>query len=218
MAAADTNPRVNWNNLVSGRGRQTDYPSLYDPHVPLSPQHAASALGWRGVVIPDVGILGHRVSAVVRIHDEVDRWRRSNGWPPQPDPSWFRTWFDPGPPDRTPLPAVELVGVLVTESDPDRALTASGTLISLAPCAVVLPLGEDPDPWPLNELDYYGAGVVSGNNATDVKVVVPPEDRSGEFGPSLYGRWLQEVLYDRVVRGLYLTQEPCEGSSASPEF
>jgi hypothetical protein len=171
------------------------------PAVPLSPQHAASALGWHGVVLPDVGILGHRVSAVVRILDEVDRWRRANGWPPQPDPSWFRTWFSPGPRDRTPLPAVELVGILVSESDADRALTACGTLISLAPCAVVLPDSLLASPLPLSELDYYGVGVVGGDNETGASVIVPPEDRSGEFGPSLYGRWLLEVLYERV-RGL----------------
>jgi hypothetical protein len=174
--------------------------------VPLSPQHAASALGWRGVVVPDVGVLGYRVSAVVRVHEEVDRWRRSNGWPPQPDPSWFRTWFDPGPLDRTPLPAVELLGILVAESEPDRALTACGTLISLAPVAVVLPEPVADGPWPLSlsELDYYGVGVVAGDDQNGANVVVPPEDRSGEFGPSLYGRWLQEVLYDRVVKGRHV--------------
>lgn len=175
--------------------------------MPLSPQHAASALGWRGVVVPDVGVLGYRVSAVVRVNEDVDRWRRSNGWPPQPDPSWFRTWFDPGPLDRSPLPAVELLGILVTESEPDRALTACGTLISLAPVAVVLPETQG-GKWRLglSELDYYGVGVVSGNDETGATVVVHPEDRSGEFGPSLYGRWLLEVLYDRVVKGQHVPQ------------
>ena len=178
--------------------------------MPLSPLHAASALGWRGFVVPDVGVLGHRVSAVARIVDDVDRWRRSNGWPPEPDPSWFRTWFNPGPRDRSPLPAVELVGLLVAESDTERALTACGTLISLAPCAVVLPdvpAGEPGNPLQVTELDYYGVGVVAGAGS-GVRVIVPPEDRSGEFGPSLYGRWLAEVLYDRIVRGLHLSEVP----------
>lgn len=184
--------------------------------MPLSPQHAASALGWRGVVVPDVGVLGYRVSAVVRVREDVDRWRRANGWPPQPDPSWFRTWFDPGPPDRTPLPAVELLGLLVAETEPDRALVACGTLISLAPVAVVVPGPVTGESWPLglSELDYYGVGVVSGDDATGGKVIVPPEDRSGEFGPSLYGRWLQEVLYDRVVKGQHAPQLSCGDSPA----
>jgi hypothetical protein len=150
-------------------------------------------------------MLGHRVSAVVRVNRDVDSWRRSHGCPPHPDPSWFRTWFDPAPFDSTPLPAVGLVGILVTESDPERALTACGTLISLAPCAVVLPETLLDDSLPLSELDYYGVGVVGPDDTLGAKVVIAPEDRSGEFGPSLYGRWLQEVLYDRVVRGLHLT-------------
>jgi hypothetical protein len=149
-------------------------------------------------------MLGHRVSAVVRVDRAVDLWRRSNGYPPHPDPSWFRTWFDPAPYDSTPLPAVALVGILVTESDPERALTACGTLISLAPCAVVLPKTLLEDALPLSELDYYGVGVVGADEQLGAKVVISPEDRSGEFGPSLYGRWLREVLYDRVVRGLHL--------------
>jgi hypothetical protein len=178
--------------------------------VPLSPLHAASALGWCGFVIPDVGVLGHRVSAVARLVAEVDRWRRASGWPPEPDPSWFRTWFNPGPRDRSPLPAVELVGLLVAESDTERALTACGTLISLAPCAVMLPdttLGEPGSPLQVTELDYYGVGVVA-EAGSGARVVVPPEDRSGEFGPSLYGRWLAEVLYDRIVRGRHLSKAP----------
>ena len=147
----------------------------------------------------------------------MDRWRRSNGWPPQPDPSWFRTWFNPGPRDRSPLPAVELVGLLLSESDTERALTACGTLISLAPCAVVLPetvVGAG-SPLPVTELDYYGVGVVAFTEQGCARVIVPPEDRSGEFGPSLYGRWLQEVLYDRIVRGLHLSQTPHEGLANS---
>lgn len=101
---------------------------------------------------------------------------------------------------------MELLGILVTESEPERALTACGTLISLAPCAVVLPEPEG-GKWPLSlsELDYYGVGVVTGNDTT-ATVVVQPEDRSGEFGPSLYGRWLLEVLYDRVVKGQHSPQ------------
>ncbi|HEX4702602.1 MAG TPA: hypothetical protein VH352_10785, partial [Pseudonocardiaceae bacterium] len=91
----------------------------------------------------------------------------------------------------------------------DRALTACGTLISLAPCAVVLPIAMVDDSLPLSELDYYGVGVVSGTDEGSAKVVVPPEDRSGEFGPSLYGRWLQEVLYDRVVKGQHVPTVSC---------
>ncbi|GDY30055.1 hypothetical protein [Gandjariella thermophila] len=167
------------------------------------PQHlsrAASALDWRGVVVPDVAALGQRVSAVVRVRQDVHAWRKRNGWPPNPSPSWFRTWLEPAVYDQLPLAAVELVGVLVTESTVRRALRSCGTLMTLAPCAVVLPEGPRDDPWPLIELDYYGIGVVRVDGDLTARVEVPPENRAAEFGPSLFGRWLLEVLYDRVVR------------------
>ena len=40
--------------------------------------------------------------------------------------------------------AVELVGVLVGESTVDRALQSCGTLMTLAPCSVVLPYAGGP--------------------------------------------------------------------------
>ncbi|HEX7662609.1 MAG TPA: hypothetical protein VF444_24350 [Pseudonocardiaceae bacterium] len=180
--------------------------------MPLSHRRAASALSWRGLVVPDVGMLGHRVSAVVRVHDGVDRWRRENGWPPHADPSWFRTWFSPGPPDRSPLPAVDLVGILVSGTAIEHALNACGALISLAPCAAVFEETAAHDPWALNELDYYGVGAVVADE-NSARVVIPPEDRAGEFGPSLYGRWLREVLYDRVLRSAY--QHPVDHRASS---
>ncbi|WP_229795873.1 hypothetical protein, partial [Saccharothrix coeruleofusca] len=122
--------------------------------------HAATALGWQGIVVPDVAVLGHQVSAVVRVRTDVHEWRSANGWPPHADPSWFRSWFEPNAHDRLPVAAVDLVGVLVGESTVDRALQSCGTLMTLAPCSVVLPAPQGSS-WPLIELDYYGIGVVS---------------------------------------------------------
>jgi hypothetical protein len=150
--------------------------------------------------VPDVSALGQRASAVVRVRQDVHAWRKRNGWPPNPSPSWFRTWLEPDLYDQLPLAAVELVGVLVTESTVRRALRSSGTLMTLAPCAVVLPATPRDDPWPLIELDYYGVGVVAVDSDQTTRVEVPPENRTAQFGPSLFGRWLLEVLYDRVVR------------------
>ena len=163
-------------------------------------RQAASALGWRGIVVPDVAVLGHQVSAVVRVRDDVHGWRTANGWPPQADPSWFRSWFEPTVHDQLPVSAVELIGVLVGESTVDRALQSCGTLMTLAPCAVVLPGPQGRESWPLMELDYYGIGVVAVQEPATADLLVPPEDRSTEFGPSLFGRWLLEVLYDRVLK------------------
>jgi hypothetical protein len=163
-------------------------------------QSAASALGWDGVVVSNVPTLGWRVSVVVRINEDVHQWRMSNGWPPEPDPAKLRSWFVPGANDRIPLPAVDLIGTLVTSPPTDRALHACGTLLTLAPCALVLPDATDCDPWRLSEINYYGVGVVTLGTDGSPMVLVPPEDRSTEFGPSQFGRRLLEVLYERVLQ------------------
>ena len=174
-------------------------------------QRAAAELGWDGVVVPDVAVLGQQVSAVVRLLPDVHEWRTQNGWPPRADPSWFRSWFEPEAHDRLPVAAVELVGVLVSESTTDRALQSCGTLLTLAPCAVMLPRSGESQAWSYIELDYYGIGVLVADESS-AELMVPPEDRSPEFGPSLFGRWLLEVLYERVLKE---SHAPAETSSQS---
>lgn len=61
------------------------------------------------------------------------------------------------------------------------------------------PRTDESQAWSYIELDYYGIGVVVGDDTT-ADLMVPPEDRSPEFGPSLFGRWLLEVLYERVLK------------------
>jgi len=176
--------------------------------------HAVSALGWDGIVVRAVAVLGQRVSAVVRLRADVHRWRTQNGWPPMVDQSWFRSWFTPACHETLPIAAVDLVGLLIDAPTPELALDSCGTLMTLAPCAVLVPeLGEDPvdggppgaapeqspDPLSLIELDYYGVGLLTCAGDDAVTVWVAPENRTGEFGASPFSRWLLEVLYDRLV-------------------
>jgi hypothetical protein len=162
-------------------------------------EHAAFALGWDGHLIPDVEVLGARFAAVARIRSDVHRWRSEHGWAPEPNPTWFRSWSDPNIHDHLPLAAVDLLGILVPVSKARHALRACGTLMTLAPCTVVLPGNHPYKPWPMIELDYYGIGVVTACADGPAELLLAPEDRSAEFGSSLFGRWLLEVLYSRVL-------------------
>lgn len=161
-------------------------------------EHAACALGWNGRLIPDVEAWGSRFAAVTRIRPDVHRWRREHGWLPEPNPAWFRSWSEPSAYPHVPVPAVDLLGILVTVSGADRALGACGTLMTLAPCAVVLPPGAVPR-WPLIELDYYGIGAVTATADAPAELLLMPEDRTAEFGSSLFSRWLLEVLYSKTL-------------------
>nr|WP_220479427.1 hypothetical protein [Halosaccharopolyspora lacisalsi] len=162
-------------------------------------EHAARALGWHGFLIPDVEVLGARFTAVARIRPEVHRWRSRNGWEPVLDPSGFRSWSEPRTHDHLPLPGVDLIGTLVPVTKSRRALRSCGSLMTLAPCTVVLPGDHPYRPWPLVELDYYGIGVVQSGTSGPAKLILSPEDRSPEFGSSPFTRWLLEVLYSRAL-------------------
>lgn len=168
----------------------------YDGHVQHF-QHAARALGWHGPLVTDVEVLGTRFAAATRIRPEVHRWRSEHGWAPELNPSWFQS--EPDEHDRIPVPAVELDGLLVPVSRARYGLEACGTLMTLAPCAVVLPAGHPYRPWPVLELDYYGIGVVTAGNDEPAELVLAPEDRTAEFGSSPFGRWLLEVLYSKLL-------------------
>ncbi|MGW1679966.1 hypothetical protein [Saccharopolyspora sp. NPDC002376] len=169
-------------------------------------QHAARALGWDGQLIPDVEVLGAKFAAVVRIRQDVHQWRSRNGWAPELNPAWFRSWSEPTTHDHVPVPAVDLLGALVPVAHPRFALRACGTLLTLAPCAVVLSSNQPYRPLRMLELDYYGVGVVNAAPGSPAELVIPPEDRTAEFGSSLFGRWLLEVLYSRLLELPQLTE------------
>ncbi|GAB3284831.1 hypothetical protein [Parasphingorhabdus pacifica] len=163
-------------------------------------EHAARALGWDGRLVTDIEVHGCQFAAVTRVRHDVHLWRSEHGWAPEPNPTWFRSWSDPDIHDHLPIAAVDLLGVLVPVSRARRALRACGTLMTLAPCAVLLPAPQLTRTLPLMELNYYGIGVVTVDGPNPPELQFGPEDRSAEFGASLFGRWLQEVLYARVLK------------------
>ncbi|MBB5153364.1 hypothetical protein [Saccharopolyspora phatthalungensis] len=169
-------------------------------------EHAARALGWDGRLIPDVEVLGARFAAVARIRQDVHQWRSHHGWAPELNPSWFRSWSEPALHDHLPVAAVDLLGILVPVPHARFALQACGTLLTLAPCVVVLPSNSRYQPWPMLELDYYGVGVVNAGFEGPTELVIAPEDRTAEFGSSMFGRWLLEVLYSRILELPQLTE------------
>ncbi|WP_245560367.1 hypothetical protein [Actinopolyspora halophila] len=162
-------------------------------------EQAARALGWHGHLVSDIAALGARFTAVTRLRFDVHQWRSVNEWPPETDPARVEAWSESESPDRLPVPAVELVGLLVRVSKARKATRACGTMLTIAPCVAVLPGDHPYRPWALTEMDYYGIGAVTADRDGAAELVLAPEDRRTEFGTSLFERWLLEVLYERVV-------------------
>lgn len=163
-------------------------------------EHAAKAVDWRGCLVSDINVLGSRFAAVACLRQDVHQWRVEHGWAPQPDPAWFHSWADGSTHRQLPVAAVELRGLLVPVSKAKRAVRSCGTLMTVAPCTVVLPGDHPYRPWPLTELDYYGIGVVTCGPDGPADVLLSPEDRTAEFGETLFSRWLLELLYYRVLQ------------------
>ncbi|GAB3554995.1 hypothetical protein J2S53_002106 [Actinopolyspora lacussalsi] len=163
-------------------------------------EHAARVLGWHGHLVSNVEVLGSRFTAVTRLRPDVHQWRTAHDWPPQAEPSGVHAWAEPDGPEQVPVPAVDLIGVMVRVSKARRATRACGTLLTIAPCAAVLPGDHPYRPWALTELDYYGIGAVTTYRDGPARLVLSPEDRRAEFGTSLFERWLLELLYQRVLR------------------
>ncbi|GAB3670974.1 hypothetical protein GCM10027597_03190 [Saccharopolyspora tripterygii] len=151
-------------------------------------------------------MLGTRFTAVASIRQDVHQWRVHNGWGPELNPAWFKAWSEPEHHDQLPVAAVDLIGILVPVSKPSRALRACGMLLTLAPCAVVLPGDHRYDALSMLELDYYGAGAVTTGPGDAAQLVIAPENRAAEFGSSMFGRWLLEVLYSKLLEHPQLTE------------
>lgn len=142
---------------------------------------------------------GTRFAAVARVRPDVHQWRRTHGWEPELNPAWFRCWSESDTYDQLPVAAVDLLGILVQVNRVGKALNACGTLLTLAPCAVVLPWEHPYAAWPMMELDYYGVGVLHASGDGPAALLLDPQDRAAEFGSSLFGRWLLEVLYSKLL-------------------
>ncbi len=159
-------------------------------------EHAARALGWDGHLVANLEVFGARFAAVARIRPDVHRWRHAHGWGPELDPSSFRSSSES---DRIPVAAVDLIGILVSTARVEDALSACGTLLTLAPCAVVVPWTHPYVAWQMMELDYYGVGVLHATGNGPAQLALEPQDRTVEFGTSLFGRWMLEVLYSKLL-------------------
>ncbi|MGB8202504.1 MAG: hypothetical protein WCF33_22940, partial [Pseudonocardiaceae bacterium] len=81
-----------------------------------APDHLAcvgvGALGWDGVVLPPMVLLGRRVVAVATLLDDVHERRISSGWGPVTDRVSVSTWDWPELRHLAPPPAVTLSGII----------------------------------------------------------------------------------------------------------
>lgn len=182
-------------------------PVMPPVELPPLPDHladeAAAVLGWDGMVLPPMTLLGRRVVVVAELLVDVHFDRLDAGWGPVTDRMSVGTWSWPELANRAPEPAVLISGVLAPARHWRTALTCAAPFGGLAPTAMLLPPGPARDAECLNQADYYGAAVLASADGDLVDLV--QAGRCGRLATACSTticRWVYEVVYDRVLAEL----------------
>lgn len=176
-----------------------DLPPLPDQFA----QQAVTELGWDGIVLPPMTLLGRRVMVVAEPLLDVHFDRLASGWTPATDRMTVGMWSWPEFAHQAPEPAVQINGVLAPGRHWRTALTYASPFAGLAPSALLLPPGPAREPDCLIQADHYGVAVLATAEPDLVDLVQP--GRPGRGTTSCSGtivRWVHEVVYDRVLAEL----------------
>ncbi|MGH3765879.1 MAG: hypothetical protein ACRDS0_05340 [Pseudonocardiaceae bacterium] len=182
-----------------------------DPIEVLSPPDhlasaAAGALGWEGVVLPPMMLLGRRVVAVATLIPEVHERRISSGWGPVTDRLSVSTWDWPQMRHLVPAPAVELSGIIAPARHWRTGLTGAAPFAGLCPTALLLPAHIARNVECLTHAEHYGPTVLAAAGPLDVDpdavdVVHAGRNRAvATAAPTTTGRWIYEMVYDRLLK------------------
>jgi hypothetical protein len=195
-------------DLIRTSASATVRPPVMPPvELPPLPDHlaeeAAAALGWDGIVLPPMTLLGRRVVVVAELLVDVHFDRLATGWGPVTDRLSVGTWSWPELAGRAPDSAVLISGVLAPARHWRTALTYVAPFGGLAPTAMLLPPGPARDLDCLMQADYYGAAVLASADGDLVDVVqAGRSSRLVTVCSTTTCRWVHEIVYDRVLAEL----------------
>lgn len=164
---------------------------------------AAAQLGWKGIVLPEVTMLGRRVCVVARLRTDVHAERIACGIGPVADRTTVATWTWREFAATAPAPAAEIVGVLAVARHWRTGMAATVPFARYGEAAMVLPspavLTKDYVDNCLPRARTYGLSVVSAD--TDATVML---DLSGRPERTLLpqdsvSRWINEMVYEQLL-------------------
>lgn len=168
----------------------------------FAPQVAAE-LGWEGTVLQPMTVLGRRVIIVAELIEDVHFDRVCRGWGPVTERMSVAMWNWPEFAATAPEPAVRIRGVVASARHWRTALIAATPFAGLAGTALLLPPGPAREPGCLAQAEFYGAAVVATADRDRVDLVQPGRrGRLATAGSTTIGRWVHEVVYERVVAEL----------------
>lgn len=198
-------------SLVEARGTAlgpqiwaADTVEVLSPPDHLAPA-AVEALGWVGVILPPMVVLGRRVVAVANLIVDVHQRRMTSGWGPVTDRVSVSTWDWPEMQHLAPAPAVQLSGIIAPARHWRTGLTGAAPFAGLCPTALLLPAHIARNVECLTHAEYYGPTVLAAAGPHEVEpdavdVVHVGRSRVGaNTRPTPTSRWVHEMVYDRML-------------------
>ncbi|GHF58362.1 hypothetical protein FHX82_000300 [Amycolatopsis bartoniae] len=164
---------------------------------------AAAQLGWKGVVLPEVTMLGRRVCVVARLRTDVHAERIACGIGPVADRTTVSTWMWPEFAPTAPAPAAEIVGVLSVARHWRTGMAATVPFARYGEAAMVLPtpavLSKDYVDNCLPRARSYGLSVVSADSDASVALDVSDRRERTLLPQDAVSRWMNEMVYEQLL-------------------
>ena len=208
MAATPQNTERS--TVAGGAKRSRSMPSRVVPPIELPAgvdelaTAAAAQLGWNGVVLPEITILGRKVCVVAKLRTDVHAERIAMGAGPVADRATVDTWTWPELAGTAPAPAAEIVGVLAVARHWRTAMASAVPFARYGEAAMVLPspavLTEDYVGNCLPRARAYGLAVVTADPNAVVDLDLEGRTERVVLAEDPVSRLVNELVYEHLLR------------------
>ncbi|TQM81923.1 hypothetical protein FHX81_4310 [Saccharothrix saharensis] len=164
---------------------------------------AAVRLGWHGVVLPEMVLMGRRVIVVAELLADAHAERLCLGAGPEPDRTTVSTWVWPEMDGRVPPAAVRIVGVLAVARHWRTALASAVPFARFGNAAAVLPTSvvftHDYLANCLPRVRRYGVSVLLADEELQLSTDVAGRNETVPVEDTATTRWVNELVYEQVL-------------------
>jgi hypothetical protein len=166
-------------------------------------REAAVLLGWDGVVLPEMTMLGRKVCVVAKLRTDVHAERIAMGVGPVTDRATVDTWTWPELAATAPAPAVEIIGVLAVGRHWRTAMASAVPFARYGEAAMVLPspavLTEDYVVNCLPRARAYGLAAVTADPNTVIDLDLEGRTERILLDEDPISRWVNEMVYEQFL-------------------
>ncbi|PSL55375.1 hypothetical protein B0I31_105337 [Saccharothrix carnea] len=164
---------------------------------------AAVRLGWHGVVLPEMVLMGRKVIVVAELMADAHAERLCLGAGPETDRTTVSTWVWPEMDGRVPPAAVRIIGVLAVARHWRTALASAVPFARFGNAAAVLPTSvvftHDYLANCLPRVRRYGVSVLLADEELQLSTDVAGRNETVPVEDTATTRWVNELVYERVL-------------------